>query len=87
MLCRDYFDLAEDLAAVVELPDGDASRAKAHWDEYEYENPGKKWDGLGPPSAEDVERLEKEPKEPPKSRAVDRVWWKWIRASKKNPNA
>jgi LPXTG-motif cell wall-anchored protein len=87
MLCRDYFDLAEDLVAIVEMPDGDASRAKSQWDTYEYENPGKNWDGLQGPSEADYKRLEKETKEPPKSRPVDRVWWKWIRASKKNPNA
>lgn len=87
MLCRDYFDLAEDLVAIVEMPDGDASRAKSQWDTYEYENPGKKWDGLQGPSEAEYKRLELETKEPPKSRPVDRVWWKWIRASKKNPNA
>lgn len=87
MPCRDYFDLAEDLQAIVELPEGDASRAKSQWDTYEYVNPGKKYDGLGAPSEDDIKRLQKEAKVPPKSRPVDRIWWRWIKAREKNPNA
>ncbi|MGW8380292.1 hypothetical protein [Streptomyces sp. ODS28] len=85
--CRDYYKLADDLDAIAQLPEFDASRAKSRWDTYEYENPGKKWDGLQAPSADDVKRLENLEKQPPKSKPVDRVYWTWLQARKKNPNA
>ncbi|WP_369360018.1 hypothetical protein [Streptomyces sp. cg2] len=86
MPCKDYYGLA-DVQAVTQLPEFDASRAKAQWDTYEYENPGKQWDGLQAPSDADVARLEDLPTQPPKSKPIDRIWWTWLRAKEKNPNA
>ncbi|MEU9116229.1 hypothetical protein AB0D04_31825 [Streptomyces sp. NPDC048483] len=48
MPCFEYFDLLEDMAGVVDLPTEDHSRPASERDTYEYENPAKKWDGLGP---------------------------------------
>ncbi|MFF3457018.1 hypothetical protein ACFYXH_22340 [Streptomyces sp. NPDC002730] len=87
MPCKDYYDLADDIQAIAELPEFDASRAKSQWDTYEYENPGKKWDGLGPPSQADIDRLENLEKQPPKSKPIDRVYWTWLQARKSNANA
>ncbi|MFD4142959.1 hypothetical protein [Streptomyces sp. NPDC058572] len=87
MPCFEYFELIEDAAGLVDLPEYDASRAKSQWDTYEYENPAKKWDGLQAPGPDDVARLENLDKQPPKSKPKDRIWWTWLRAKKSNPNA
>ncbi|WP_330460316.1 hypothetical protein OIB37_27670 [Streptomyces sp. NBC_00820] len=87
MPCKDYYSLADDIQAISKLPEFDASRAKSQWDTYDYENPGKKWDGLQAPSEADVARLKDLPRQPPKSKPVDRIWWTWLRAKEKNPNA
>ncbi|WP_244258277.1 LPXTG cell wall anchor domain-containing protein [Streptomyces sp. Tu 2975] len=83
--CKDYFDLADDLQAIAELPEFDASRAKAHWDTYDYVNPGKQWDGLERPSEEDIDRLKDLEKQPPKSQPKDRIYWAWLAARESNP--
>jgi LPXTG-motif cell wall-anchored protein len=85
--CKDYYDLADDLQAIAELPEFDASRAKAHWDTYDYVNPGKQWDGLERPSQEDIDRLEDLKKQPPKSQPKDRIYWAWLQARKANEDA
>ncbi|MFJ4843039.1 LPXTG cell wall anchor domain-containing protein [Streptomyces sp. NPDC088746] len=84
--CKDLYDLADDLEAILELPDADASRAKAYWDTYEYENPAKQWDGLDRPSDADIDRLMDLEKQPPKTKPVDRIYWTWLRARESNPN-
>ncbi|MFD9601084.1 LPXTG cell wall anchor domain-containing protein [Streptomyces sp. NPDC059970] len=85
--CKEYYELADDIQAIAQLPEFDASRDKSRWDTYEYENPGKKWDGLGPPSQADIDRLEKLEKQPPKSKPIDRVYWTWLKARESNSNA
>ncbi|WP_181764145.1 hypothetical protein [Streptomyces albidus (ex Kaewkla and Franco 2022)] len=78
--CFEYFELLEDAAGLVDLPEGDASRAKSQWDTYEYVNEGKKWDGLQAPSAAEEARIGALEKKPPKSKPTDRIYWTWIRA-------
>ncbi|WP_189296758.1 hypothetical protein [Streptomyces albospinus] len=61
----------------------DASRAKSQWDTYEYVNPAKEWDGLGPPSAAkeaELSKLTKAPRTQP-----DRVWWRWLQQKDNYP--
>ncbi|MEU9113269.1 hypothetical protein AB0D04_16170 [Streptomyces sp. NPDC048483] len=82
MPCFEYYDLLEDMAGIVDLPDGDHARPESQRDSYEYENPAKKWDGLGPPSPEEEARLGKLKRKPPKSKPLDRIYWTWINAKK-----
>ncbi|MGW5201055.1 hypothetical protein [Streptomyces spiralis] len=85
--CDEMYGLPSTTSPTVGLPEFDASRAKSQWDTYEYVNPAKQWDGLQGPSQEDIDRLDKLAKQPPKSKPVDRIWWSWLQARKKNPTA
>ncbi|MFF0134457.1 hypothetical protein ACFYTG_54230, partial [Streptomyces mirabilis] len=72
--CDELYGLPSSTSPTVDLPEFDASRAKSQWDEYEYVNPAKEWDGLGPPSAAKEAALSQLTKAP--ATQPDRVWWR-----------
>ncbi|MDX3761056.1 hypothetical protein [Streptomyces sp. AK02-04a] len=81
--CDELYGLPSSTSPTVALPEFDASRAKSQWDEYEYVNPAKEWDGLGPPSAAKEAALSQLTKAP--ATQPDRVWWRWLQQKDKYP--
>ena len=82
--CDELYGLPSNTRPTTGLPQFDASRATAQWDDYSYVNPAKEWDGLGAPSAAKQTALSELTKAP--ATQPDRVWWRWLQQKDKYPN-